>query len=140
MNKRGCFIFLNYRLCVQSKIMCSIKDYVFNQRLCVQSKIMCSIKDYIRTYVSKSNKWYSLFFKQVQSRIWPCWKVVCNCGVAIRENDDVVTIDMCNGAWRRTVPRVIQKSKQPLGNRIKITRYGSGQSTRFKVRVHPKHQ
>lgn len=70
---------------------------------------------------------------EVQARIWPCWRVVCNCGVAIRENNDVVTIDMCHGAWRRTSPRVVQKSRQPLGNRMRIRRYGSGQSTRFKV-------
>ena len=59
--------------------------------------------------------------------------MVCNCGVAIRENNDVVTIDMCNGAWRKTSPRVVQKSPRPLGNRMRIRRYGSGQSTRFKV-------
>ncbi|XP_020631665.1 von Willebrand factor D and EGF domain-containing protein-like [Orbicella faveolata] len=70
---------------------------------------------------------------EVHARIWPCWRVVCNCGVAIRENNDVVTIDMCNGAWRRTSPRVVQKSPRPLGNRMRIRRYGSGQSTRFKV-------
>ncbi|XP_068726460.1 uncharacterized protein, partial [Montipora capricornis] len=70
---------------------------------------------------------------EVQARIWPCWRVVCNCGVAIRENNDVVTIDMCHGPWRRTSPRVVQKSRAPLGNRMKIRRYGSGQSTRFKV-------
>ena len=75
---------------------------------------------------------YSLYF-QVHARLWPCWRVVCNCGVAIREDNDVVTIDMCHGPWRRTSPRVIQKSRRPLGNRMRIRRYGSGQSTRFKV-------
>ena len=75
---------------------------------------------------------YSLSF-QVHARLWPCWRVVCNCGVAIREDNDVVTIDMCHGPWRRTSPRVIQKSRRPLGNRMRIRRYGSGQSTRFKV-------
>ena len=75
---------------------------------------------------------YSLSF-QVHARLWPCWRVVCNCGVAVREDNDVVTIDMCHGPWRRTSPRVIQKSRRPLGNRMRIRRYGSGQSTRFKV-------
>lgn len=75
---------------------------------------------------------YSLSL-QVHARLWPCWRVVCNCGVAIREDNDVVTIDMCHGPWRRTSPRVIQKSRRPLKNRMRIRRYGSGQSTRFKV-------
>ena len=85
--------------------------------------------------IGKVYKLVSLILLQVQTRIWPCWRVVCNCGVAIRENNDVVTIDMCNGQWGRTVPRVIQKSRKPLGNRIKIKSFGAGQRTRYKVCV-----
>lgn len=44
---------------------------------------------------------------QVQARTWSCGKVTCNCGVAAREGNDIVIIDMCHGHYGKSYPQVI---------------------------------
>ena len=52
-------------------------------------------------------------FKKVQTRQWNCWGVSCNCGVVIRDHNDVIEFNCCNGL-------VEQDSSTPL--KVKIRR------------------
>ncbi|KAI8502993.1 hypothetical protein Bbelb_196950 [Branchiostoma belcheri] len=74
-----------------------------------------------------------LTFKRslVHSRVWRCWAVSCNCGVAVREGDDVITIDMCDGPFGHTAPTVRLRSPQEPARGTRVTRSQSGRS--FKV-------
>ena len=65
---------------------------------------------------------------QIHARIHRCWRVVCNCGVAIREGNDVIKIDKCGG-----VPVVQQLSPEPLNGRVRVKRRNLGGSTEFRV-------
>ncbi|XP_078683796.1 von Willebrand factor D and EGF domain-containing protein-like isoform X2 [Branchiostoma floridae x Branchiostoma belcheri] len=68
---------------------------------------------------------------EVHSRVWRCWAVSCNCGVAVREGDDVITIDMCDGPFGHTAPTVRLRSPQEPARGTRVTRNLSGRS--FKV-------
>ena len=72
---------------------------------------------------------------QVQSRTWPCGhshrKTICNCGVAVRENSDVIVMDMCEGIFNRTSLQVSIRSRLPLAKGIEITEANNGK--RFTV-------
>eukprot|EP00058_Branchiostoma_floridae_P026224 XP_002611714.1 hypothetical protein BRAFLDRAFT_63595 [Branchiostoma floridae] len=68
---------------------------------------------------------------QVHSRVWRCWAVSCNCGVAVREGDDVITIDMCDGSFGHTAPAVRLKSQKEPAKGMRVTRSRSGRN--FKV-------
>ncbi|XP_035682473.1 von Willebrand factor D and EGF domain-containing protein-like [Branchiostoma floridae] len=68
---------------------------------------------------------------EVHSRVWRCWAVSCNCGVAVREGDDVITIDMCDGPFGQTAPAVRLKSQKEPAKGMRVTRSRSGRN--FKV-------
>ncbi|CAH1267733.1 VWDE [Branchiostoma lanceolatum] len=68
---------------------------------------------------------------EVHSRVWRCWDVSCNCGVAVREGDDVITIDMCDGRFGQTAPAVRLKSQKEPAKGVRVTRGQSGRN--FKV-------
>ena len=57
-------------------------------------------------------------------RTWQCATVSCNCGLAAREGDDVVVIDMC----RDKIPRVYFPSEKTVekmpGTRIRRDKNG----------------
>ena len=57
---------------------------------------------------------------QVHSQIKPCGRVMCNCGVAAREGNDVIAFDGCGGGMQ-----IVQKSTEPgFSDRVKVTRNG----------------
>ena len=43
---------------------------------------------------------------EVEVRLWRCGPVSCVCGIMAREDNDVVSIDMCGGEYGDTVPVV----------------------------------
>nr|XP_006812409.1 PREDICTED: uncharacterized protein LOC102807374 [Saccoglossus kowalevskii] len=68
---------------------------------------------------------------EVHTRTWQCWAVYCNCGVAIREDNEVVRISMCDGVWGETAPQL----ERIIGDspRMQILRDESGK--RFTVQT-----
>ena len=56
-------------------------------------------------------------------RTWQCASVSCNCGLAAREGDDVIVIDMC----RDRIPKVFLPSNKEVdkpGARIRRDKNG----------------
>ena len=51
---------------------------------------------------------------------------MCNCGVAVRENNDVIVMDMCGGIFKRTSLQVSIRSRLPLAKGTEITEENSG--------------
>jgi len=47
--------------------------------------------------------------------------VSTNCGVAMREGNDVIVIDMCNGHIGRSVPRFEIKNRSMFSNKTEIS-------------------
>ena len=74
---------------------------------------------------------------QVQGRMWPCGlaqhKSMCNCGVAVRENRDVIVMDMCGGRFKRSSLQISMKSQLPLAKGTEITKANNGK--RYTVRL-----
>ena len=73
---------------------------------------------------------------QVHTRFWTCSKSVnpsfCVCGVAARDGDDVIVIDMCGGRFMETSVQISVRSGPPLTRGIRITEATSGK--RYTVR------
>ena len=75
----------------------------------------------------------STFFFKVHNRIWDCGgsageRVSCNCGFVVREDNDVIAVDMCDGNNELEAKAKIKiKSPPPLspGVRIKEARNGT---------------
>ncbi|KAL9957589.1 hypothetical protein ACROYT_G034508 [Oculina patagonica] len=67
---------------------------------------------------------------EVHARFWACSKSrnpgFCACGVAARDGDDVIVIDMCSGRFMETSVQISIKSKLPLAKGIRITEAISG--------------
>ena len=57
-------------------------------------------------------------------RTWKCAAVTCNCGIAAREGNDVIVVDMC----RDGVPRARFASKTQPAEGTSITRDKTGKS------------
>ncbi|XP_033105778.1 von Willebrand factor D and EGF domain-containing protein-like [Anneissia japonica] len=68
---------------------------------------------------------------EVHGRAWNCWSVSCLCGVVIREGDDVASIDMCDGQFSYSPPKVKKLSHVTYNEGFKIYRDSSGR--RFTV-------
>ncbi|XP_078585634.1 von Willebrand factor D and EGF domain-containing protein-like [Branchiostoma floridae x Branchiostoma japonicum] len=81
----------------------------------------------------------TLRFFEVQARLWPCnfgrpdRAVTCNCGVAVRENNDVIIIDLCQGVYGRASPDLTIKSPHPLAHGTRITRSGGSTSSTYTI-------
>ena len=60
-------------------------------------------------------------------RTWKCAAVTCNCGIAAREGNDVIVVDMC----RDGIPRARFASRQKPAEGTSIRRDPNGKS--FKV-------
>lgn len=65
-----------------------------------------------------------LFLLKIHVRTWRCHTVSCNCGIAVREGDDVVVVDMC----RDNVPRARFASTVEPRKGTTITRNNNGKS------------
>ena len=63
---------------------------------------------------------------QVEVRLWRCGPVSCVCGIMARENNDVVSIDMCSGEYGDTIPEVkmFNIREEPLETRLYEGRQG----------------
>lgn len=61
---------------------------------------------------------------QVHVRTWKCASVSCNCGIAAREGDDVIVVDMC----RDRIPRVRFASKSEPSHGTSVRRDNNGRS------------
>eukprot|EP00794_Sanderia_malayensis_P012364 gene12364-13634_t len=61
---------------------------------------------------------------EVHVRTWKCSSVSCNCGVAVREGDDVVVVDMC----RDKIPRARFASTSNPADGTSIKRDNNGKS------------
>ncbi|XP_070543546.1 von Willebrand factor D and EGF domain-containing protein-like [Ptychodera flava] len=70
---------------------------------------------------------------EVHTRTWRCWRVACNCGVVVRENNDVVGVTMCDGEWGKTAPRVIKYSDGNFTAGVSIAKNKSGK--RFTIKM-----
>ncbi len=60
-------------------------------------------------------------------RVWKCADGACNCGVAAREGDDVVSVDMC-GNSSSPIPFVKRASKGQLSHGTSVKKDRSGKS------------
>ena len=57
-------------------------------------------------------------------RTWRCSRVSCNCGIAAREGDDVIVVDMC----RDRIPRARFASTTEPAEGTSISRDNNGRS------------
>ncbi|XP_072233525.1 von Willebrand factor D and EGF domain-containing protein [Leuresthes tenuis] len=61
---------------------------------------------------------------EVHTRQWDCgsrhYPVACNCGVAMREGNDVAIFDMCNGQPQESRPQLTLKNHGDEGSRVRV--------------------
>ncbi|XP_041472580.1 von Willebrand factor D and EGF domain-containing protein-like isoform X1 [Lytechinus variegatus] len=67
---------------------------------------------------------------EVHTRIWNCGgiseQVSCNCGFVAKEDNDVISVDMCDGNVLETRAEVRVRSPQPLTDGVKIKQAKNG--------------
>uniref|UniRef100_A0ABM0LW49 von Willebrand factor D and EGF domain-containing protein-like n=1 Tax=Saccoglossus kowalevskii TaxID=10224 RepID=A0ABM0LW49_SACKO len=74
---------------------------------------------------------------EVQNTLWPCGgtshPVSCNCGFVVRENNDIISVDMCKGNFLETKPEVKVLGRFPLSDGVKIkeTKHGGKLTIEF---------
>ncbi|XP_022112071.1 von Willebrand factor D and EGF domain-containing protein-like [Acanthaster planci] len=67
---------------------------------------------------------------EVHNRIWNCGgssdQVSCNCGFVAREDNDVISVDMCDGSVFETIAEVKIRSPLPLSDGVKVKEARNG--------------
>ncbi|XP_022791598.1 neurogenic locus notch homolog protein 2-like isoform X2 [Stylophora pistillata] len=62
---------------------------------------------------------------EVHTRLWACSRSsnrgFCACGVAVRDGDDVIEINMCRGRFAETSVQISVRSRPPLAKGVRIT-------------------
>ena len=77
---------------------------------------------------------------EVHSRQWDCgsrhYAVACNCGVAVREGNDVAVLDMCNGQPRETRPQLtLRNLGDAEGSRVRVLESHQGKKVTVGIRT-----
>ena len=84
-----------------------------------------------------SEKSFFPFFEKIHTRLWFCWGVTCNCGVAIREKHDVIILTTCTQdlQLKYGMPmKVFITSQRRLTRGTKIFARHSGSYSKYEVR------
>ncbi|XP_070570349.1 von Willebrand factor D and EGF domain-containing protein-like [Ptychodera flava] len=70
---------------------------------------------------------------EVHVRTWKCWSVTCHCAVAIRENNDVISVDICHGTFGKAAPKLRKLSKHRFASGVMIRKHTTGKEFRIKM-------
>lgn len=76
----------------------------------------------------------------MHSRQWDCgsrhYAVACNCGVAVREGNEVAVFDMCNGQPQEARPQLALKNLGDReGSRVRVLESHQGKKVTVGIRT-----